>query len=134
MRGFCAAIVVVVDAETGDDARTKALDDRVRTLREREERGASLRVLEVDRRAALVAVHCTKERRHRSRAIPEIARVIAGARVLDLDDVGAEIGQIKRAHRPGQEAREVENPEPRQRSSAHGVVRAGRRRECRGRA
>ena len=44
-----------------------------------------------------------------------MARVVARARPLDLDHLGAEIGEQLRAPRPGEHAAEVEHPDPRER-------------------
>src|SRR3546814_11838423 len=41
----------------------------------------------------------------------EIARIVAAARPLDLDDLGAEIAKKLRTMRPGEYAREIEHPE-----------------------
>ena len=38
------------------------------------------------------------------------ADVVAHSRVLDLDDVGSEVGEEQRAEAPGQKPGEVENP------------------------
>ena len=39
----------------------------------------------------------------------ELPRVIAAAGVFNLDDVGADIREERRAERPGQHARKVDN-------------------------
>src|SRR4030095_5164773 len=116
------------------------LDDRVGSLREREKGVPPARILEIDCGTALVAVDGAVERRHRSGAAAKVSRVVSNAGVLDLDDVGAEIGKIKRANRTGKEPREVEDAEPSERTRVAGgahrstFVTAGRRRGCRGRA
>ncbi len=99
----------VPDAERVDHAGAEALDDDVGAPREGEERPAAARVLEVDRDRALVAVHRPVERACGPAVRAERARIVAGTGVLDLDDVGAQIGEMERAHRPGQQPRQVEH-------------------------
>ena len=48
------------------------------------------------------------------------ARVVAGARALDLDDVGAQVGEGHRAERAGQHAREVGDEQAVQGGRVHG--------------
>jgi hypothetical protein len=74
---------------------------------------------DIQRDRALVAVHTDEIRtllrtRHVGRG--EAARVVTGAGALDLDHVGAEIGQHLRAGRSGQHARQVEHAQSTQRS------------------
>ncbi len=118
----------VVDREARHDAGPKTLDDHVSFFREREKNVAPTGILEVDCSAALVAVYGAVERRNGAGTVAEIARVIPRAGVLDLDDVGAEIGQIKRADRTRKESREVEDAQVRERAcvaaSAHESPRA----------
>ena len=118
MRGLVAASRVVIDGEIRDHAGPEALDDHIGVPREREKRIAATRVLEVQRRAALVAVDGAEERRHGARPIAQVSCIVAGAGVLDLDDVGAEVGEIERADRARQEAREVEHAKSREGSRA----------------
>ena len=56
-----------------------------------------------------------KKAETRPRPVAEVARVVAGAGVLDLDDVGAEVGEVERADRAGQEPRQVEHADARER-------------------
>ena len=80
-------------------------------LSEPAEDRAALFTFEVDREAALVAIE--------SREVPafaggerlEKAREVAGRRMLDLDDVGAESRKDLRAVRAGQRARQIEHPD-----------------------
>ena len=110
MRGFTLPHRRVVDAERRHDAGTKALDHDVGGARERQERRASVGVLRRSRlterlprlSATKTAFGCGSDRVER-------ARVVAGAGVLDLDDVGAEVGEVQRRHRARQEARQVEH-------------------------
>ena len=52
---------------------------------------------------ALVAMHQRAQGRR---------GVVAGTGVFDLDDVRAQVGQVQRAHRAGQQPREVEHATP----------------------
>ena len=80
------------------------------------DQGHGLGVLEVQHQALLVAVH---HREQRAFAVVHGAdgAVVVALRRLDLDDLGAQVGQQGRGQRPGQHAREVED--------AHAVQRAG---------
>ena len=76
---------------------------------------------QVDGDAALRAV----EREERGAATVTAGRsrpdLVAGDRVLDLDHVGAEVGELLRAQRPGDDPREVEHADPLERRRApHG--------------
>src|ERR1019366_3902446 len=74
-----------------------------------QEGGVPLRRLEVEGHAALVAMQVLE-----IRPLAWAARALAflqTLRRLDLDDVGAPIGELAHASRPGTHAREVENGE-----------------------
>jgi hypothetical protein len=78
----------------------------------------ALRLRDVERDRALVAVDPDEigallGARHGGRR--ETARVVAAARLFDLDHVGAKVGQHLRAGRPGQNARQIEDFQPLQR-------------------
>ncbi len=78
--------------------------------------------LQVQRDRALVAVGAVEVRGiARADAQAPVAGVIAAGRVFDLDDVGAEVGQRHRAHRPRQHARQVQYPHAGQRQRC-GIV------------
>src|SRR5712692_10203367 len=66
-------------------------------------------MLQVDRDAALVAIDRGEAQAHAVLALAEVAHVVAAAGPLDLDDVGAEVGEHHRAVGPGDDAREVED-------------------------
>ena len=78
---------------------------------------ARLRVAQVERDAPLVAVERLEE--ERVLALGErrhvAADVAAGGRVLDLDHVGAEVGELQRAPGPGAELLDREDPDVSQR-------------------
>ena len=93
---------------------------------ELEEDRLALRRLEVDRDAALVAVEVVVAR-PRARHAP---RLVAAVRVLDLDHVGAEIGEDERRRRPGDDVPQLENAQARERQwcgcrISHGVRACG---------
>src|SRR5581483_2715760 len=93
----------VVDAEAGGDARAEAFEQDVGAGDEPPEHVAATRVLEVEDQAPLVA----REKRNAH------AERIAGRG--DEEHVGAEVGEQRRAKRPRELAREVEDAEARER-------------------
>ena len=111
--GCAAATVVVVEPEAGQPAGPEVLDQRRRrgaasSRRERDVVG----VLEVERDRALVAVDAevvgrdaVAHRRHPG------AGVVAG-RALDLDHLGAEVGEQHRGVGPGEDPGEVGDQQP----------------------
>jgi hypothetical protein len=66
-------------------------------------------MLQVDGDAALVAVDRGEAQGHAVLAIAEVAHVIAAARSLHLDDVGAEVGEHHRAVGAGDDPGQVED-------------------------
>src|SRR5437764_11141123 len=69
-------------------------------------------ILQVDGDAALVAVLGIELNRY-------IAAARIAARRLDLDHLGAEVGEDRGGERPGHEHREIHHPDARQGSPAH---------------
>ena len=116
-----------LEAERGELVREEVLDDRVRGPRERRHRRVPLGRGEVDGDRAPVAVdrevvgRVVAERRRRERA-----DAVAGARSLDLDDVGAEVRDHEHAQRASEDLREVEHPNALERQPR--VLRGGVRR------
>ena len=112
---------LVVDAQALLHAGPEILHDHVRLLHHALERGEAFRRLEVQRHAALVAVQVLEVG-----ALARAAhRLLRPGRRFDLDDVGAPVGELARASRPGPHAGEVEDGEtgqgfrrPRERHSA----------------
>ena len=113
---------LVVEAELGEPADLEILDQHVRALGQLVHDAAAFLVLEVgfDRtlaavggmeigRADMLAVGAFDEGRSPA------AGVVAGALALDLDDVGAEVGQHLPRPGPGQDAGKFEDAETRQR-------------------
>jgi hypothetical protein len=109
---------VVVRAEARRDAGREILHDDVRAAREIAHDGLRRRLAQIERDALLARVHAHEVRALIVAALLELMRraahVVAAARLLDLDDARAEIGEEARAVRAGEDAREVENDEARQ--------------------
>ena len=105
---------LVVDAEPVLHVGPVVLDQHVGGRRQLLEDGDALGRLEVERDAALVAVQV--EEVGAVRATPPIASSSPLLRHLDLDDVGAPIGEMPRRRRPGARARQVDHLEAGQRS------------------
>ena len=101
----------VIEAELRQRSRTEVLDDHVALRDQPLEQARALRVLEVERDAFLVAVDAQEIARSRPRgtAGPHAARVVALARLLDLDHARAHVGEQHRAVGTGEDAREVEH-------------------------
>ncbi len=99
----------VAEAELVHHAGTKALDDDVGALDHRQQRVALRRHLEIERERALAAVDREVACGHAALARRKRAQVIADARILDLDDVRAHVGEDHRQVRTGKQAREVED-------------------------
>jgi len=89
---------VVTEAELFERALAKVLDDDVCVSDEAPHDLESTRVFEVHREAALVAVQ--DHERHRlavNRRLPIAAHVVSARELLDLDHVGAHIGEQEAA-------------------------------------
>jgi hypothetical protein len=115
---------VVADAEPVEHARAEGLQHDVVLAHEAEQHVASLRLLEIEPDRALVAVQREKERGLRA-LVGALVKgwrppdVVAAAGVLDLEHVGAVVGEQQRAEAPGQQAAEIENADAVERS-CHG--------------
>src|SRR5712671_5693839 len=117
---FCEAADLVV------------LDQHVRLRRERARDALALGLRDIEGHRLLAAVD-RKEVRRLAR-LPAVlvleegrapaARVVARARPLYFDDLRAEVGEVLRRPGPGEDAREIENADVRERAR-HG--RSGRR-------
>ena len=103
---------LVPEAQPLGHARPVILDEDVRGLREALDDLDTFGRLEVDREPALAPVH-----RHESRAVAvlrdrrQLARGLARDGRLDLDDVGAHVGEVHRAERRRHRLREVDDAE-----------------------
>ena len=101
---------VVIEAELRQRSRTEVLDDHVALRDQLLEQPPSLRVLEVDGDAFLVAIDAQEVRAFafEERRAPG-ARIVAFARLFDLDHARAHVGQQHRAVGTREDAREVEH-------------------------
>ena len=98
------------EARAVHHAGAEVLDQDVRLARERaHELGAALG-LQVDAHVALAGVLLNVEARQSVAHDPEQARHVSGGR-LDLDDVCAEVGEQASGERPGDEARQIDDPQ-----------------------
>ncbi len=110
----------IVEPEPDQPADLEVLHHHVRAGGERPGAGEVVRVGEVERDAALAAVAGVEVGR---RAVggerrPPAAGLVAAGR-LDLDHVGAEVGEGLADPRPGEHPRELQHPQPGQRSFRH---------------
>ena len=118
--------LVVAEARADQRARPEVLDEHVRVLDQRVELGEIGLVLDVERDRPLVAVergevageHVIRAARALVQRRPA-AHAVAAVGALDLDDVGAEIGEHHSGERPGGDLREFEDPEPLKRLCGH---------------
>ncbi len=101
----------IVDAEALHDARPVIFDDDIGGLGELQKGRPAGRVFQVERDASLVAVQVEETHAVGSLHLEahRAARLVAAARRLDLDDVGAKIGQQHGAERAGHHLRHVEH-------------------------
>ena len=112
---------LVADAEAVHHAGPERLEQHVGAAREPQQHVAAAGRLEVDPDGPLAAVQ-RQERRGRRAGIGALvlrlgpADVVAHPRVLDLDHVGAEVGQQQRAEAARQQAREVDHPQAAERA------------------
>ena len=104
------------DTEPFGDTGAEALDDDIRFGDQGDGLLSFVIAREVEGDAALAAVDRVEVRAvavHKRRA-PR-AGVVAGIRLLDLDDVRAELGEGHRRVRPGEQPGEVDDPDAVQR-------------------
>jgi hypothetical protein len=115
---------LVADAQLVHHAGAEAFEDHVGIPGQAQEGGHAGGLLEVEAQAFLVAIDHAEEDAVAAFASGGAltrthgAGVVAGARVLDLDHLGAEVGQMHGRHRPGQQAREVEHADARERAGS----------------
>src|SRR5256885_7287559 len=106
---------LVAESEPVHYARAVILDEDVRVGNETAQDVGTRLLLQVDDEALLVAVDAEEIvalARDKGRKMP---RLVAEPRRLDLQHLGAEIAETLRAKRPGQDAGQVDDPDPRQR-------------------
>src|SRR5207245_1804729 len=106
------AQVVVAEAEPLHHAGPEVVHQNVGLAGEPIDRLTTERRADVDRDAALVAIQAPEHGTLAARVFHVHAGEIAGARPLDLDDVGAEVAQHLRRARPQLDLGEVETVTP----------------------
>lgn len=111
---------IPANAEAISDAWTETLHNRIAVSREPVAKRKSLRRLEIDDDIALIAVDGEKDCPDAILERGPEAGVVTAER-LDLDDVGAQIGEVLRAQRPGQDFGKVQNPATRKRTEVTGA-------------
>ena len=114
MRGLTAFDVGGAEPELVERARPVRLQKHVRFCRELAQDLDCLGLLEIEHQAALVAVE--RDEAH-ALAVADRRRGAAhvALRRLDLDDVGAHVGEQRAGERTGDEIRQLDDPDPRQR-------------------
>ncbi len=100
---------VVRITEAIEHAGTEVADEHVGAADQRVEGAPAERRAQIDREAALVAVVAAEMRAVEAAA--EAAEGVAAVRVLDLDDVGAEVGEHHPGQRPGDHGRQLDDPD-----------------------
>src|SRR5437764_10285753 len=106
---------LVAKPEPVHDARAVILDEDVRVGNETAQDVGARLLLQVDDEALLVAVDAEEIvalARDKGRKLP---RLVPEPRRLDLQHLGAEITEALGAKRPGQDAGQIDDPEPRER-------------------
>jgi hypothetical protein len=116
---------VVVDAEPGLNVGTEVLDDDIDLLGKLEEDRLAFLALEVERKAALVAVQVLVVRPLDLAAHGVAARF--RDRPLDLDHVGPPVGKLANGGGAGTMCRQIENLETGKWQLTHGKPLRGRR-------
>src|SRR5262249_14927268 len=127
--GVGGAHRLVAHAEAIEDAGPEGLQDDVGAGDGPQERLSPLRVLEVQADRALAAGQREEQRRLGGLVDAVVvgrrgADVVAGAGVLDLDDVGAEVAEQQRAEASGEQPAEVEDADALKRRG-HAAARRG---------
>ena len=98
MLGLALAHLFVADAEAFGHARAEVLDDHVGLSTSRQNTSSPSGRLEVEQHAALAAVDIVVE-----------ANAAFASRGIDLDDVGAELGERAPARRAGEDDAQIEH-------------------------
>ena len=104
-----ASISLRAEPEALHRAGPESLDQAVGGGDEVGRQGEPVRVLEVDRDAGPAARDQIEPRRHRDTEA-------AGGQPVDADDAGAEVGEQHGRHRPGPDARELDDAQARERA------------------
>ena len=129
--GVLLAQALVADAEPVEHAGAERLEQHVVHAHEPQQHLPSRLRLEVEPDRALAAVEREEQRRGGARLHALVpgrrpADVVAEPRVLDLEHVGAVVGEQQRAVAAGQQPRQVQHPDPVQRSG-HAAFSSGAR-------
>ncbi len=111
---------LIVDAETMLDVGAVVLDHHIGAFRQTMEDRAPLRLLEVERNGPLVAVQVLKVEAVTS--APEILGLVGVRGRLDLDDIGAPIGEMTHAGWPRTRPRQVKHLEASKRQAGQHVT------------
>ncbi len=107
---------LLAGADALGDAGPEVLHEDVGRLGERQQRGAPSLRFQVEDDGTLAAVVVQERGGHTAAPVGAGPGVVAAARALDFDDVGALVREHHRRERPGDHARQVENASPVKRS------------------
>src|SRR5580704_5749706 len=110
---------LVVDAQSELHVGAVILDHHVGLLDQLHEDGLAVRLLQVERDRALVAVQVLEVR---PMARPAHIHIAGARRHLDLDAVGAPVGEIAHGGRAGAHPRQIEHGKTGKRSCGHGLT------------
>ena len=102
-------------------AGAEVLDERVGAVHEPQQDLAALGRAEVERDGALAAVRVLEGERRLAHGRGAVAIVVARLRALDLDHLGAEVGEHRGRERPRDDAREIEDAEALERPAGAGT-------------
>ena len=103
------------DAPALQGSRAEVLDQHVGALGKAQQQGGPFGLRQVERHRPLVAPERLPPQPHSVARRPVSTGRIGLGRVLDLDDVGAEVAEEHRRHRPGEQCRSVDDSHARQR-------------------
>ena len=103
----------VVKPHRGQHARPVVLDQHVAPLDQPRQRGAALVAAQVEGQRLLVAVERGEIPGEPVADDALAAQRVALPRGFDLDHLGAHVGEHHRAERPGQDTRQVDDPDSR---------------------
>ena len=124
--GFSSCQLRVVEAESGETARPEVLDEDVTARQQPAQDLGPLRAPEIEPDAALVPIDRQEVGRRAGPGcrFPDPWRTPAAGRVafgrLDLDDIGAQVGEEHRAVRAGQDRRAVDDAQAGERADGNG--------------
>ena len=103
---------LVVDAPAGEGTGAVADDQHVSAVQELVEEVLALGLTEVEGDTSLVPADTLPHQADAVLAVPPSAERVAGARLLDLDDLGTELTQRGGDHRSGHQRGRVDHPQP----------------------